>query len=304
MSNNNYGWRSRDPLRAARFALKDAVNRGTLGFSSAATHAERFARFLEWARQAHGVRRLEHITREHVIGFGELLKATGASARTHQNYISSINTVMRIASRGQWQSVSPRKEAHAPRRDEVRKDPAPTREQAERAISAIKDPVIRGCARVMYALGLRAKEAGLLDPARALREAERTGRITVERGTKGGRARSVPATAEAKAALRALSDALRGSRNAVSVFGSTKAYRSALNAHRSALKGSGVGRYHDLRAAYAVQRYQQITGHAAPCMAGGHRSAPDALDLRARETIAQELGHGRIDVVAQYVGGR
>ena len=304
MANNNYGWRSRDPLRAARFALRDATARGVLSFSSSATHADRFARFLEWARQAHGVRRLEHITREHVIQFGELLKEAGKSARTHQNYISSINTVMRIASRGQWQSVSPRKEAHAPKRIEVRKTPAPTHAQAERAISSIGDPVVKACAQAMYAMGLRVMEAGLLNPTKALGEAERAGRITIERGTKGGRARSVPATPEAKAALRSLSDALRGHENAVSVFGDKRVYKSALNRYRGALKAAGVGRYHDLRAAYAVRRYEQLTGRAAPCMAGGHRAAPDALDRQAREVIALELGHERIDVVAEYVGGR
>jgi len=303
VGNNNYGWKSRDPLRACRFALRDAVSRGVLSFASSATHAQRFERFLRWARENHGVRKLEHITREHVIQFGQTLRGE-VSARTHQNYISSINTVMRIASRGAWKAVSPRGEAGAPRRSEVRQNPVPSRAQIDRAIRGIGDPVIRACAQVMAELGLRAKEAGLLDPVRACREAERTGRITVARGTKGGRPRTVPVTKEAIRALEALRSALQGAQNAVSVFGGMKGYRSALNAHRGDLKANGVDRYHDLRASYAARRYEQLTGHQAPCMMEGRRTAPDDLDRRAREVIAQELGHGRIDVVAAYVGGR
>ena len=59
--------------------------------------------------------------------------------------------------------------------------------------------------------------------------------------------------------------------------------------------------FHDLRAAYACERYLEIAGCAAPAVAG-HRSASKEEDTAARSTIAQELGHGRTDVLAAYVG--
>jgi len=63
-----------------------------------------------------------------------------------------------------------------------------------------------------------------------------------------------------------------------------------------------VGGLHELRSAYACERYEAITGHAAPC-AGGQILDKD-VDYGARLVISEELGHGRTDVVSEYVGGR
>ncbi len=63
----------------------------------------------------------------------------------------------------------------------------------------------------------------------------------------------------------------------------------------------GIRGFHDLRAAYACDRYQQLTGYAAPAVVGA-RLADRETDVSARKIISAELGHGRIDVVAAYVG--
>jgi hypothetical protein len=59
--------------------------------------------------------------------------------------------------------------------------------------------------------------------------------------------------------------------------------------------------FHDLRAAYACDRYEQLTGSPAPVISG-ERLIDKEIDLAARETISIELGHGRVDVVSAYVG--
>jgi predicted DNA-binding protein (UPF0251 family) len=64
----------------------------------------------------------------------------------------------------------------------------------------------------------------------------------------------------------------------------------------------GLTKIHDLRAAYACERYRQLTGAAAPVVAG-RQTVNRTIDRTARQTIAQELGHGRIDVVSAYIGG-
>ncbi|MFN7073944.1 integrase domain-containing protein, partial [Proteus mirabilis] len=46
--------------------------------------------------------------------------------------------------------------------------------------------------------GLRFEESAKLDAARALREAEKTGAVSIKDGTKGGRARTVPITSDAQ----------------------------------------------------------------------------------------------------------
>ncbi|MCF7997248.1 MAG: hypothetical protein K9L32_09620 [Chromatiaceae bacterium] len=60
--------------------------------------------------------------------------------------------------------------------------------------------------------------------------------------------------------------------------------------------------YHDARAAFACERYQALSGQPAPVIAGGQHLADREADGQAREVIAVELGHGRTDVVAAYIG--
>ncbi len=69
--------------------------------------------------------------------------------------------------------------------------------------------------------------------------------------------------------------------------------------HAYSLKG-----FHELRAAFACERYEQITQHRAPINGGECCQIDRSLDREARRQISYELGHGRIDVVAAYVGGR
>ncbi len=72
--------------------------------------------------------------------------------------------------------------------------------------------------------------------------------------------------------------------------------RDILHAHN--LKG-----FHELRAAYACERYKQITQHPAPINCGQWCQVDRNLDREARSQISYELGHGRIDVIAAYIGG-
>ena len=73
--------------------------------------------------------------------------------------------------------------------------------------------------------------------------------------------------------------------------------RDTIHAHN--LKG-----FHELRAAYACERYEQITQHPAPINGGQCYQVDRNLDREARWQISCELGHGRIDVIAAYIGGR
>jgi len=69
--------------------------------------------------------------------------------------------------------------------------------------------------------------------------------------------------------------------------------------HDHDLKG-----FHEQRAAYACERYEQITQHRSPINGGQCCQLDKNLDRQARRQISYELGHGRIDVVATYIGGR
>jgi len=87
------------------------------------------------------------------------------------------------------------------------------------------------------------------------------------------------------------------------------------------VKGLGIGRastgasLHGLRYAYACERYEQLSGFAAPCLwvskeafrAAAVSAAGDEWEKRdeaARLILKSELGHGpdRDDVISVYIG--
>ncbi|MBO9479797.1 integrase, partial [Shimia sp. R11_0] len=69
---------------------------------------------------------------------------------------------------------------------------------------------------------------------------------------------------------------------------------------------AGMSNLHGLRHGYAQWRYKALTGRPCP-KAGGKATkalteAERRTDRDARMTIAEELGHGRIDVTKAYLG--
>ncbi len=161
------------------------------------------------------------------------------------------------------------------------------------------------------ATGMRLREAILADLPRLNCEADHQGQINIQDGTKGGHAgasapRWIALDDHIRGALRlARQVSPAGSRNLIAPHESylsilqriIRPARDILHAHN--LKG-----FHELRAAFACERYEQITQHRA-LINGGHYCLIDkTLDREARRQVSYELGHGRIDVVAAYIGGR
>lgn len=316
---NNFGLRTRDMSKAGRFAMNREVANKTASFSTAATVADRFNQFVAFAKEQ-GVRRLEGVNRELVISYGEKLASQDpnnqkendqdikktVSAVYAQNLVSAVNTVMNAASRGQWESISPTQACGIAPRSAVRKTPATSidRHRVEKAQATMTErgQAIAGLARD---LGLRSKEASLINAKSALNEARNTGKVTIIYGTKGGKSREVPITHERQiASLSRAADAQGKGRSLVPENKTWAQFRNGeLRNTRETLQEHDVKGIHDLRAAYASDRYQALTGERTP-LEGGQASRSD--DLAARKTVAVELGHGpeRVDVIAAYIGGR
>ncbi len=312
MRPNNYGLKSREMAKAASFALKAAAIRKELSFSTAATLGERFSQFAKFAKE-NGIKWLEHVDRSLVQTYGrelaERVQAGKMSPAYAQTLVSAINTVMALVTGGRWESVSPTKDCGIAERSSLRELPpgALDRQAYGKALEAIRSALGERVASVVELcreLGLRSKEASLINARVALQEAQERGFVTILRGTKGGRERSAQIASERQLeALQRAAEAQGTDRALIPANQNWKGWREGpLRAARELVQEHTGGGLHDLRAAYACERYAQLTGHAAPVVGG--RIENRQADREAREIIAQELGHGRIDVVAEYIGGR
>lgn len=306
---NNYGLKTRDLAKAGAFAANRAAREGTTSYASAAALGDRWQPFARYAK-TQGIRRMEYVTAQHVAAYGQDIAARVArgelSASYGQNLVSAVNSVMGLASQGQWQRVSPTQDCGIENRSTVRQEPP--QGLARDTVAAVADTLrhtghAQGAAVVELAraLGLRSKEGSLLDARHALQQAQQTGQITVSSGTKGGRNRTLPITSPQQ--LSALTRAAQAQGRARSLVPTDQRWQQwrdgGLRHARNALQAAGISRIHELRAAYAVDRYQQLTGHL-PQLLGGR--AERAVDQAARLQIARELGHNRIAITTCYLG--
>lgn len=303
----NYGL-SRDFVVAGRIALKNAFDRKDISGKSQKDLGQRWTQFVAFAREL-GVTKMELVTPETVVAYGQSLadraKEDDLAASSAQNLLSAVNTVLKLVV-STWKSVSPTKDCGIPSRSTVRDTPPipgtaylTARESlASRGLSR-QDAVVALC----RTFGLRSREASLLDARTALRQALSRGKIRVESGTKGGQPRTVPVRSEAQVAVLRYAAAVQG--EAKSLVPPDKTFKSwrdgGLRTAREAVKEAGGTGLHDLRAAYACERYRELTGFDAPCIVGS-REASKEVDRDARMTIAEEMGHHRTDVAASYIG--
>jgi len=105
---------------------------------------------------------------------------------------------------------------------------------------------------------------------------------------------------------RKLLDEVRKVAKTGSLIPAEKKYIDQLNIYRAQCRKAGLSKMHGLRHAYAQRRYAELTGRQAPVAGGPSRKELSPADRkdddRARLQIAQELGHGRMAIVAVYCG--
>lgn len=187
------------------------------------------------------------------------------------------------------------------------------REHVKRIVDVLCEhqmPRAAAIAQLARATGMRLREAILADLPRLLREAQQLGRINIQEGTKGGRSgASAPRWIEANGSvLAALKFAEHvspdRSRNLLMPGESYREFSQAtVRSARKILHKYGLKGFHELRAAYACERYEKVTHHPAPINGGTCYRLDRHIDREARIIISYELGHGRIEVVSAYIGG-
>jgi hypothetical protein len=315
----NFGY-GRQLSYAGPQALLDLFGGGHYGTVKA--HSDRWQAFVRWCRSEDGpgFNDARQIDRKTLLDYAEHLRQQleqGAiGIATAQNRLSSVNRTMAALRGDQYVKVPSPSQALGMQRTSVRRSvpQGQDREQVKRIVEVLCEhqiPRAAAIAQLARATGMRLREAILADLPRLKREAKQFGKINIQDGTKGGRSgASAPRWITVDDHIR---DALRfaekvspdGSGN---LLASNERYLDFLQGivlpardiiHKQNLKG-----FHELRAAYACERYEQITQHPAPINGGRCYQLDRHLDQKARVQISYELGHGRIDVVSAYIGGR
>lgn len=172
--------------------------------------------------------------------------------------------------------------------------------QLDERVETIKSERVKDALRLQEAFGLRREEALKFRPNVAID----TGHICLKASwCKGRIARKVPIRTIKQ---RALLVEIQTKYGANSLIPSELSYKTFRNKYDNAMQTCGIGKGHGLRHAYAQSRYEELTGW--PCRVKDGLKRADMTveqrnkDTQARMQISRELGHGRIDVVAKYVG--
>ncbi|MEA5672240.1 integrase domain-containing protein [Pseudomonas sp. MH2] len=315
----NFGY-GRQLSYAGPQALKDMFGGGHYGTVKA--HCDRWQVFVKWCRSEQGpginyARRIDRkVLADYAAYLRDMVKLGDLAVSTAQNRLSSVNRTMAALRGDQCVKLPSPSKALGMQRTGVRQSvpQGQDREQVKQIVDALcRDHQQRAAAIVLLAraTGMRLREAILADLLRLSREARYIGKINIQDGTKGGRAgasapRWVGVDDHIRGALRFARQASpAGSRNLIAPHESYfDVLQGIVRPARDILHAQNLKGFHELRAAYACERYEQITQHLSP-ISGGHCCQIDRhLDRKARRQISYELGHGRIDVVAAYIGGR
>lgn len=240
----------------------------------------------------------------------------GLGIATAQNRLSSVNRTLAALRGDQDVKIVSPSQALGRQRSTIRtcEPDGQDRQQVRRVLEALCEQHHDRVAAIVCLAretGMRLREAILADLPRLQREAENLGRINIQDSTKGGRfgpsaPRWIAATQEVKAALQLARGASpSGSRNLLARDESYAAFlQQSVRPAREILHEQGLKGFHELRAVYACERYEELTGHTAPVNGGHCYQMNRDLDQQARQQISRELGHYRVDVVSAYIGGR
>lgn len=186
----NFGY-GKQMAWAGRQAIQDRYGLGHHG--SVAAHAERWAQFAAWAKDTLGITDTRSVNGEVLAAYGQSLAervAEGLSVAYAQNLLSTVNGVLETMRGDRVLRLSPA--AVVRERSHVRAE-APAgldREAVRHCAETLQEA---GHARVASVLelarelGLREREASMLNAKTALRQATVQGAVNITAGTKGER---------------------------------------------------------------------------------------------------------------------
>jgi integrase len=301
----NFGY-GRQLSYAGPQALKDMFGGGHYGTVKA--HCDRWQAFVKWCRseQGPGINDARQIDRKvlaeyaaylrDVVGRGDLAVSTA------QNRLSSVNRIMAALRGDRYVKLPSPSKALGMQRTGVRQavPQGQDREQVKQIVDVLcSHHQLRVAAIVLLAraTGMRLREAILADLPQLSREAKDQGRINIQDGTKGGRAgASAPRWIKLDDHVRGALEFARqvspaGSRNLIAPSESyLRVLQEIVSPARKILYGHNLKGFHELRAAYASERYERLSNHHAPINGGQSYPLDQHLDHQARRQISYDWG--------------
>ncbi len=168
-------------------------------------------------------------------------------------------------------------------------------------LTAIRTPSAQMSLRLQAAFGLRREASIKIVPAWADRGDTL---VLKDSWNKGGREIRIPIVTPEQRQLLDEAKALAKGKSLVAPGYAT--YRDYLQYFRYECARVGIHAFHGHRHLYAQTRYQKLTGWECPARGGptSKQLAPKqrAIDRDAREEISHEMGHGREQITAVYLG--
>jgi len=286
------------------------------GFKTQHDYADRWRLFCSWASEQN-VKKMENVTPDIVIEYGKHLQTqleagVYSSASAPKNYVSAVNAVMNLATKGKWESVSPGSDCGIQKRSYIPSESKAIGDADHTNAQCVSGNRIAALLGLQRAFGLRFKESALLNAKLTLKEANIKGFISVNSGTKGGRKRTVPCRPVGITALEQAS-AVQDGRSMIPEMLTYIKFRQECYI----VAGELDFNFHSERHAYAQERYREITNAPSPIESGWPRkerfkhlaeylniSETEAkeIDKAARIIISIELGHSRVEITNAYLG--
>jgi hypothetical protein len=277
-------------------------------------HVRRWNRFDQYLRSIY-IRDVRDLNRETIEDYADSLRDLVENDKMKISYavnlLSTVNVVLEIMRQDRRLWLSPRKFIGS--RTGVRKVPPKGMDMT--AVQLAIDKMTQrgamheaGVIELARVLGLRKKEACLFDAKEAITQALTSGQINISRGTKGGRGkyieRLIEITDQRMALLNRMAYLQGNNQNLIPEGKSLKSFIKSVNYHWSIVREEvGLGTIHDLRACYACERYQELSGQAAPVFTKSKILASKENHNKALSQISHETGHNRKSTAVAYVGG-
>jgi hypothetical protein len=210
--------------------------------------------------------------------------------------------------------VSPTQDCGIPKRSGVATENMAVSDEVHNLWVRLVHPRIAAMLDLQRWFGLRFEESAKFD-AHAAKCEMASGQISVSEGTKGGRQRQVSCSRAWQ--FVTIARAAKMQENSRSMIFSAMSYREFRQYCYRMSTQHGI-RFHRERHAFAQRRYWELVGEECPVVGNiGHGQAhltwlaqelridideAKQRDASARDRVAQELGHSRIEVTNAYLG--